>query len=168
MTSERTKAVLFMVLTFMVGIVIGVFIPGIVFRFRAPDNLPPLNARNMPPPSDRFERMIFRMVEPDSNQMEKIRPLAQKTSARIDTIQSQTNKEIKGVIDSLKSNLKPILTPEQLKKLEDFGNRPRGFGRGGQEGRPGGPGSGGPGSGGPRGDRPDDGPRGGERPGGSF
>src|SRR6478736_2552301 len=145
MKSERTKAVLFMLLTFMVGIIIGVFIPGIVFRFRSNNKPPPPDMRNMPPPQDRFERMIYRIISPDSAQIEKIKPLARQTSARIDTIQSHTNKEIKGVMDSLRTKLQPILTPEQQKLLEDFGNRPRGFG--GRGGRPGGPGDGGPGGG---------------------
>lgn len=159
MTSERTKAVLFMVLTFIVGIVIGVFIPGIVMRGRFSDNNrnDGPDMRNMPPPQDRFERMLYRIVDPDSLQVEKIKPLARQTSARIDTIQSNANKQIKGVIDSLKTNLQPILKAEQLKKLEDFGSRPRSFG----PGRPGGPG-GEPGPDAPRNDE-----RRGERPVGS-
>ena len=113
--------------TFMAGIVIGVFIPGVVMRLRFNNSQ---EARNTPPPRDRFERMLYRIVEPDSMQVKKIKPLAQQTSAQIDSLQENCNKEIKIVIDSLKTKLQPILTSDQYQRLEDFGKRRGGPPRG--------------------------------------
>ena len=134
MKSERTKAVSLMLLTFIVGIMIGIFIPGLVFRFHTRNNPPP-GFRNMPPPHERFERMLFGVIHPDSLQIEKIKPLTHETTALIDTVQSHANKQIKIIIDSMKIKLQPILTPEQQKNLEEFGNRARGFNNPNSQGR---------------------------------
>ena len=127
-------------LTFVIGMVIGVFIPGVIWRLRSP-GIPPQEMRNAPLSSEnRFERMLYRIVSPDSSQIEKIRPLARQTSARIDSIQHNANAHIKDVIDSLNSKLQPILTTDQFKRLNDFGDRMRNPRRGdsGAQGGPGG------------------------------
>jgi hypothetical protein len=129
MTTERTRAVLALMLTFTIGIVIGIFIPGLVRKARFAEfdgrvrehELP----RIKPPSGDRFERAIFRIIDPDSIQEEKIKSssLIHNTTTRIASIHRNANNDIKLAMDSLITNLvsfKGLLREDQQKRLEEF------------------------------------------------
>jgi|GEM_PF-1042591 len=160
MTPERTKAILAMMLTFFIGIVIGIFIPGVIRRVQFSEWNERLHEhaipRALPPSGDRFERAIYRIINPDSIQEEKMKSsaLIHNTTTRIASIHRKANNDIKLAMDSLITNLtnfKGLLRDDQKKRLEEFEkNRMvevpieghRGFGPGGPRGRRGGPGGG--------------------------
>jgi len=70
--------------------------------------------------------MIFRIVRPDSTQAAKIRPVVKEASNKIHAVGSRGGHQIMSIMDSLKLQLKPILTKEQLKRLDGFTERARG------------------------------------------
>jgi hypothetical protein len=130
MTPERTRAVLALMLTFIIGLVIGVFIPGMVWRARHSERVGRLEEerslpRHIPPTGDRFERAIYRIIDPDSAQEEKMKSLSliHNTTTRIAAIHRNANDEIKLEMDSLITNLvsfKGLLRDDQKKRLEEF------------------------------------------------
>ncbi|MFH1943549.1 MAG: hypothetical protein ABIL68_15710 [bacterium] len=119
------KTALILILTLLVGMVLGALIHGAVMR-------------------DRFEQRIFRMrtdegfsqrmegiIEPDDSQKKAMREIVRKHFRRM----SEHQKEFRSMMDSLKVELDSILTDEQKKRLEQRlglpGGRPPGppFGR---------------------------------------
>lgn len=114
MTSERKKALLYLSMTFLVGILIGGAVIGFLGHIRDRGG--------------RHERkglthVIGRVVRPNESQTAKIDPIIKQTEARLDTLQKNCNQEVKTVMDSLRIQLKPILTAEQLEELEEFISR---------------------------------------------
>jgi hypothetical protein len=129
MTTERTRAALALMLTFTIGIVIGVFIPGLVWKARFAEYEGRVHEHELPrmkPPSgDRFERAIYRIIDPDSIQEEKIKSssLIHNTTTRIASIHRVANHDIKLAMDSLITDLvsfKGLLRDDQKKRLEEF------------------------------------------------
>jgi hypothetical protein len=68
---------------------------------------------------------IYRITQADSVQKIKMKPLVDKASKRMETLRASYQAQEKKVLDSLRTKLKPILKEEQLKRLDDFGNRSR-------------------------------------------
>ncbi len=137
MTSERKKAILFLSLTLVIGILIGSMLPGFLFRMR--DNQwkgRGEHGRNGQP-HDRqamrkhgFEKKIYEITKADSSQRKAIKPILDETSAKIDAMQQQSFAKMAAVMDSMKMKLKPLLTEEQMKDLEDFSQKARARRRG--------------------------------------
>ncbi|NOT76861.1 MAG: hypothetical protein HOP08_18205 [Cyclobacteriaceae bacterium] len=133
MTSERKKAVLFLSITLVIGILIGAMIPSFFGRMRHKvgidrtkmeqrDNKK--DAKKMDRKSG-FERMVFRITKPDSDQVKLIRPILNETSLQIEALERKSNEEMSAVMDSMKAKLKPVLREDQMKKLEDFSQKAR-------------------------------------------
>ena len=116
MTAGRKKAILYLVLTLILGILIGAMVPGFFGRFRR-------NERTRDRTGGGLTHIIYRVVKPDSSQSAKIRPILDQTSARIDILQNGCNQEVKNLMDSLRTQLQPMLKAEQLTKLEEFLNK---------------------------------------------
>ncbi len=133
MTTDRKRAVFFLSLTLIIGILIGSLVPGFIGRFRHRDS----NMRGKPNSTevvnkhDRFTRMILRVVKADSAQAKLIRPLVEEAAASVDELEKQSNQQMAMIMDSLKVKLQPVLSPEQLEKLNDFDAKAKNHWRGG-------------------------------------
>lgn len=138
MTTDRKRAVFFLSLTLIIGILIGSLVPGFIGRFRHRDS----NMRGgkdnkekeMVNKHDRFTHMILRVVKADSAQAKLIKPLIEETAASIEELEKGSNQQMATIMDSLKVKLQPILTPEQLQKLNDFEAKAKNHWRGGKRG----------------------------------
>lgn len=120
MTPERKRAIGLMIATLIIGILIGALGAGLVGRQM---RKPPMAWREEG--KEMFIRRLMKIAGADSAQARQIRPLMMEAIARIDTLQRHTDREVRGVIDSLEVKLKPILTEEQLKQLKEFHRRGR-------------------------------------------
>jgi hypothetical protein len=137
MTAERRKAIFFLGLTLIIGILIGSMLPGLFFRMRhnqwrdrgRNDHLK--NERPVDRRREGFERMIYRVTRADSAQKLAIKPILDETSAKIDELQKQSNNGISAIMDSMKIKLRPLLKDDQMKSLEDFSQKARSRRRGG-------------------------------------
>lgn len=70
-------------------------------------------------------------------QQAKIQPIIDQAKPQLETIHREAMEKTKAVMDNAMSQIRPMLTPEQEKKLDDAKNERRGGheGRGGRKGR---------------------------------
>jgi hypothetical protein len=121
-----TKSILMILMTLIIGMVIGFLISGVIARHRMQRFI------TMREPG-RMVGFIERMIGPDESQREAVRAVLQKHSERFWKIHSRFESEMLALRDSLKKDLDPILTEEQKKRLERQPKPPKPF----REGRPG-------------------------------
>ena len=72
-----------------------------------------------------FQKMIYRVTQADSTQRNQIQPILDEASEKIEGLEKESNSRMTGIMDSMKMKLKPVLTNEQMKNLEDFSQRAR-------------------------------------------
>lgn len=123
MTTDRKKAVLFLSLTLILGILIGSMIPGAVGRMRYRNSVHDRSGRDDQGRHNRFTGMIIRVVKPDSEQIKLIRPITEATAARVQQLEKISNEKMAQLMDSMHTQLLPILNEEQIKRLDDFGKK---------------------------------------------
>lgn len=122
MTSERRRALWSIGVTLIIGILIGVFSMGLLHRQRGT----PSRKGGWRDGKERFVRRLSDVVDASPEQAGKIEPIVQETTARIDSLQLRTEKEVRALLDSMEADLKPLLTDEQFKKLQRSHHRGRG------------------------------------------
>lgn len=121
MAPERRKAFIIMVTTFLIGILVGILSTILWSKYAGIGR--PTGWRDGG--RERFIQKILSVVEADSVQAQRMRPLLNQTMTRIDSLQHTTGREVHTLVDSLEIKLQPILNPEQLKKLNQFHQRGR-------------------------------------------
>ena len=114
MTAERKKAVLYLSLALIIGILIGALVPGFFGRFRD------RGRQSQRGQGGGLVHILYQIVKPDSIQLAKIKPLIEQTSVRIDYLQNGCNQEVRSMMDSLRLGLQPLLTADQLGQLDNF------------------------------------------------
>jgi len=131
MNKERRNAVLALSATLIVGILIGLLGPGFFHKYNRGGHGRGGRDRglehNRP---ERFVGVIYKVVKPDSAQAKQIKPIAAWASQKIKEVEKGSNDQLISIMDSVRSQLKPILTEEQLKRLDEFDARARGRWRG--------------------------------------
>jgi hypothetical protein len=136
MTPERRKAILFLSLTLVIGILIGSMLPGFFWRMRHQKGLGGKQQANehtrdrQAMRKNGFEKKIYEITKADSSQRKAIKPILDETSAKIDALQQQSFTNMSAVMDSMKIKLRPLLNEEQMKNLEDFSQKARARRRG--------------------------------------
>ena len=136
MTTERIKSIGILAATLIIGIFLGLLVPGLFHKFDRRHTM----ERGGPMPErkgDWFVHTLNRIVEPTTEQQEKFKPVAAWASARIDSIEQSANFEAKRVLDSVKTQLHPIITEAQWSRLEKFDEQAKAnwHGHGGRGGR---------------------------------
>jgi hypothetical protein len=133
MNTERKKAILTLTGTLLIGILLGILVPGIVRKVRKEGDHARGNrgGRKMEVENKKewFTGAIYKIVQPDSNQIRKIKPIAEWASTQIDSIEASSNAGLATVLDSVKKQLKPIITEKQFKRLEEFDSKAKGHWR---------------------------------------
>jgi hypothetical protein len=121
MTSERRKSVVVLAATLLIGILLGLLIPGFFNKWekrgkggnRGHD-------QNTEHKKDWFVGTMNRIIQPDSLQARQIKPVTEWASIEIDSLESRANHTMTIILDSVKNQLRPILTPEQQSRLDKF------------------------------------------------
>lgn len=134
MTSERKKAIATLSITLIVGIFIGILVPGFVGRFREGGRHPISEqgrgrGRGGEDKKAWFAHTIYKVVQPDSAQAQKIKPITEWASQQVEQVESTSNQQLIKIMDSVKIQLKPIITEDQLKRLDGFSERAKGHWR---------------------------------------
>ena len=135
MTSDRKKAIFFLCLTLVIGILIGSLVPAFYGRMRH-GNIKQgkdmgdhqKGSREGKPTGNREEWLtntIIRVVKPDSDQVKSIRTITMDATQQISSLEKKSNERMIGILDSMKLKLKPILTEDQNKTLEEFSKKAR-------------------------------------------
>ena len=131
MTSERKKTILILIGVLILGFLSGFLVHGFVFRQqRSHQQERSGQAQMREHKKDWFVGTIHRIVRPDSAQAKQIKPITTRAAAQIDSVERYSNQQLADILDSVKVQLEPILTPEQLQRLNDFDSRAKGHWRG--------------------------------------
>jgi hypothetical protein len=110
--SARTKSILILVLTLLLGGVLGAMLNGWLVHQRI-DRLQRLRTEAG------FTRMMERTIEPrDAAQRDQVRAILERTAGQVEAIQRQRRHEMRAVVDSMRTELRAVLTAEQMSRLE--------------------------------------------------
>ena len=126
MTSERRKAVLILSATLIVGILIGLLIPGFFHKYEGRRHGRGGRDMSSERKKEWFASTIYKIVKPDSAQVKQIKPITDWASQQIESIEVSSNGQMNAVLDSVKAQLKPILTEEQQQRLTEFHEKAQG------------------------------------------
>lgn len=135
MTSERKKSIAILATTLVVGILLGLLVPGFFHKYRG-GNERGRGGRDHGPEHKKewFTGTIYRIVKPDITQAKQIKPITEWASQQIEAVETSSNERLSAIMDSVKVQLKPILNEEQLQRLNDFDSKAKGHWKGGQRG----------------------------------
>ncbi len=136
MTSERRKSILILCATLIVGILIGLLVPGFFHKYQG-GRQHGRGGRDISNERKKewFASTIYKIVQPDSVQSKQIKPITDWASQQIEAIEVSSNSQMSAVLDSVKVQLKPILTEEQQQRLIDFHAKAQGRWKGNGDGR---------------------------------
>jgi hypothetical protein len=124
------KTAMVILITLLIGILIGFLLTGAVIRHRAG------RFASMREPG-RMVAHLERMIEPDASQREAVHQVLLKHSEQFSEIHSRFEGQMLTLRDSLKKDLDPILTEEQKERLERGSRHPGPFkGKGRRPGPP--------------------------------
>jgi hypothetical protein len=133
MTSERRKSILILSATLIVGILIGLLVPGFFHKYEGRRHGRGGREISNERKKEWFASTIYKIVKPDSAQVKQIKPITEWASQQIEAIEISSNSQMSAVLDSVKVQLKPILTDEQQQRLVEFHERAQGRWKGKDE-----------------------------------
>ncbi|MGQ9604127.1 MAG: hypothetical protein ACUVUU_07920 [bacterium] len=113
----QLKSALIIIVTMIIGILIGTFI------------VAPLAARRYLAMMETLRHRaglaygIERMILPDRSQKEYVKPVIRKYSERFEMLFQKHRKDVQALVDSLEAELNPLLTEEQKQRLERIRSR---------------------------------------------
>ncbi len=126
--SPRTKSILLLLTTLVIGLLLGALINGYFVRQRL-DRLGSLMTR------DGYSSRLVEVVNPTSEeQRQALRSVLEGAAPRAIQIMRQSREDMRALNDSVKSELEEILSQEQMARLEEHLRFRR---RGPWRGRPG-------------------------------
>lgn len=120
MTAERKRALILITATLLVGILIGALATGLFNHYggqRRGSGGWRGNGR------EAFINKVIEVVGADPEQATQLRPYIIDTMTEIDSIQSETDKNVQSVVLSLEQRLEPVLDEDQMKRLKEFHSR---------------------------------------------
>ena len=128
MTSERKKAILIVILTLLVGIIVGSLATGMVARQHYNGSK---NERSNGRSENKtgFLKKIIKVTDADKEQETAMKPILEKTIGRLDSLQENTSQKVQEQINAMLLELEPILRKDQLEKLKEFSERIKSHGR---------------------------------------
>ncbi len=113
---NQYKSVLVLVVTLFIGMILGALIHGTIMQKRIKDT-----AFRMRAPFGLLH-ILEDVVDLDDSQQEAVREILKKHQERM----SRSRREVRAMMDSLRKELEPILTQEQLERLNNRPWFPRG------------------------------------------
>lgn len=124
--SPQTKSVLILLATLLLGALLGAVLTGWWVQQRF-DRVRALRT------ADGFVERVVQQVEPTSAaQRDSVRVIARKRAQQLQRLRGAHRADTRAVLDSLREDLRPVLTEEQIAQLE---RRLRGRGRDGEHRR---------------------------------
>lgn len=128
MTSERKRAILIVILTLLVGIIIGSLATGMMARQHYNGSRNELR-NNRSENQMGFLKKIITVTDADKEQETTMKPILERTIGRLDSLQENSSRKAQEQMDAMLLELEPILRKDQLEKLKEFGERIKSHGR---------------------------------------
>jgi len=110
MIKSKTKSILILLVTLILGIVIGFQINEILIKKRFEE----MRAAGRP---GSFIKLFENILQPNENQKVLLEPVFIKYQEKMDNIISKSRLQVEAQMDSLTNELKPILTQDQLDRF---------------------------------------------------
>jgi hypothetical protein len=121
MTSERRKSIIILTVTLLVGILLGILVPGFIDKWeRHGKHEDREHEEHDERKKEWFAGTLNKIIKPDKAQAAKIKPIAEWAAVEIDSLENRANHRMTVILDSVKIQLKPILTPDQQHRLDKF------------------------------------------------
>jgi hypothetical protein len=128
MMNVKTKSIIVIVSTLLIGMVLGSVITAAFIKNRAFDRIADMrNERG-------FVNRIERLIQPDEEQKGKVREILVRHFEKMHMLGEEMRINFKAMNDSLIKDLGPILHPEQIERFKKRMNRMKRFG--GPPGKP--------------------------------
>ena len=109
----QIKSSLIIIFTLMIGLLLGVLIDRTIMRVQFQKRVGRMRS------PEGFIHMMERIVEPDESQREEIIKILNKYSNRFHEIAANSHAKMVIVMDSLRTELDPVLTGEQKARLKN-------------------------------------------------
>lgn len=114
----KTKTFLVIVLTLVVGIIIGALANRALLQNRV------RRVFSMRSPNV-FTQSYLESIKPDAEQNKQIKEILERNGQLLDEIRAKSREDLETVMAAMMSELESVLSPEQLKRLEDRSSRGR-------------------------------------------
>src|SRR6478736_9390816 len=99
MTNERRKALLTLAGTLIIGILLGLLLPGLFHKMKGRNSAGYGREKTgMDHKREWFTGTINRIVQPDSSQANRIAPITKWAAAKIDSIETSSNNGLAAVL----------------------------------------------------------------------
>ena len=109
----KIRALLTIFLSLILGFVIGFVVSQEVVRYRVKD------VQSMSS-QESFKSRTYSIIEPTSQQQMVLDPIIDEYSAKLDETSTRMRGEYHTLISEFHAELRPYLSEEQIKKLEEF------------------------------------------------
>jgi hypothetical protein len=123
MKTERIRSIGILVATLLVGFILGLLTRGVFSKVagrRDQEKHADRGEHERQRKGDWLVSTIDRVVDPDKEQLEKIKSITSWASVQLDSIEGSANRRAAGILDSVRVRLRPILNDEQWHKFEKF------------------------------------------------
>ena len=122
MTSDRKKALVMVVATFVIGITIGALVTGLIARefYHGRGGRRGEGREKHEGRRGTLTEKIFKVVKADESQKKLMKPIIDQTISTLDEIEDKSNQDAYAQLDTLKIKLQPILNSDQSEKLDHF------------------------------------------------
>lgn len=119
--NTKWTAALVLVLTLILGIVLGALGGRVYMQSRFPRGRPPMRQVDR----DLFVTRMVQMLDVKPDQEDTVRAILAAHSARFLALHERQTEETARLLDTLRANLEPVLTPEQRARFEEHSARIR-------------------------------------------
>ena len=118
---NKFKPALALLLVFVAGTVFGVVGTRMVVRSVIREVIKHPNLAQ-----ERIELNLVKRLKLNPEQKAKVQPIIDQTSPQIQTIRRDAEQKVKTLVDNAMAQIRPILTPEQQKMLDESQHQRRG------------------------------------------
>ena len=108
----KSKSIIALISTLVLGVLIGALLVGPLIARRHFDRVDAMRTR------EGFAQRMERIIEPGASQVAQVREILNRHAAQFDGIFTQHRLQMDALVDSMWQELRPILTAEQLQRLE--------------------------------------------------
>jgi hypothetical protein len=110
--SPRTKSVLLLVVTLLLGIVLGGVLTGWWVQNRAD------RVRALRTPAGFVERVVERVEPTSAAQRDSVQMIARRTARQLERLRRTHRQQTMAVLDSMRTELRTVLSEEQISTLD--------------------------------------------------
>jgi hypothetical protein len=110
--TTKSKATLLVLVTFLLGALVGALINGAIASRQS-------KALSALPPGPMFSSIVERAIRPDEQQRDAVMKILERHSGTMAALAEKFRETMARTTDSVQSELRPYLTPEQQRRLKE-------------------------------------------------